>query len=298
MSAAFGANWAWGEWQMDSSLVVGSNEMDFTIQNTLNRSLGPSSPTVFDAGGFEYDQIVFNLSGVRAVEVGALASPLNIAVGVEAREEMYQINAGEPDSYRNGGVLLPLGGTGCTTPTDAQIAAGGCATPSGAQVFPGFQPSNEVDEDRTAIGAYIDVEANLTEKLLGSAAVRVEDYSDFGSNVSGKLALRYDFTESFALRGSVQNGFRAPSLQQQFFTTTSTNFIGGIPFDITTFPVSDPVAVALGAEPLDAEESTNFSLGAVMRFGDVTITVDAYRIDIDDRIVLSENLTQLRCVTS
>jgi iron complex outermembrane recepter protein len=88
----------------------------------------------------------------------------------------------------------------------------------------------------------------------------------------------------------VQNGFRAPSPQQQYFTATSTNFINGVPFDITTFPVADPVARALGAQDLDAEESVNVSLGAVMSFGNVSVTVDAYRIDIDDRIVLSENL--------
>ena len=275
-SAAGGIAWSWGEWEMDGSLVYGKNKMDFTIENTLNRSLGPSSPTEFDAGGFDYDQFVFNFSGVRQVAVQAFSSPLNIAAGIEARRESYSIFAGEPDSYRNGGVLL----------------ANGQPTASGAQVFPGFRPSNEVDEDRTAVGAYLDLEADLTEKLLGSAALRVEDYSDFGSNVSGKIALRYDFTESFALRGSVQNGFRAPSLPQQFFATTSTNFINGVPFDITTFPVSDPVAIALGAQPLDAEESVNYSLGAVLRLGEVTITVDAYRIDIDDRIVLSENLTQ------
>ena len=90
----------------------------------------------------------------------------------------------------------------------------------------------------------------------------------------------------------MQNGFRAPSLQQQFFATTSTNFINGVPFDITTFPVTDPVARRSAPQPLDAEESINFSLGAVIRLGDVTHHVDAYRIDIDDRIVLSENLTQ------
>jgi iron complex outermembrane receptor protein len=261
---------------MDSSLVYGFNEMEFTIENTLNRSLGAASKTRFDAGGFDYDQLVFNFSGVREYEIGGLASPLNVAAGIEARTESYSISAGEPDSYRNGGVLLPNGNP----------------TASGAQVFPGFQPDNAVDEDRTAVGAYVDIEANLTEHFLGSVALRVEDYSDFGSNLSGKLAGRYDFTESFALRGSLQNGFRAPSLQQQYFATTSTNFINGVPFDIATFPVSDPVAEALGAKPLDAEESVNFSLGAVMRFADVTITVDAYRIDIDDRIVLSENLTQ------
>ena len=276
LSAAGGMTWDWGDWKMDTSLVYGFNEMEFTIENTLNRSLGPQSPTEFDAGGFNYDQLVFNFSGVREYAVGGLDSPLNVAAGIEARQESYSIFAGEPDSYRNGGVLLP----------------NGSPTQSGAQVFPGFRPENEVDESRTAVGAYVDVEANLTRKLLASVALRAEDYSDFGSNLSGKLAGRYDFIDSFALRGSLQNGFRAPSLQQQYFATTSTNFINGVPFDITTFPATDPIAKALGAQPLDAEESVNYSVGAVMQFGQVSITVDAYRIDIDDRIVLSENLTQ------
>ncbi|MEX0735771.1 MAG: TonB-dependent receptor [Steroidobacteraceae bacterium] len=276
LSVAGGFAWAWGEWDMDSSLVYGKNKMEFTIENTLNRSLGPASATEFDSGGFDYDQLVFNFTGVRQVTIGNLASPLNVATGIEARLESYSIFAGEPGSYVNGGVLLP----------------NGSPTASGAQVFPGFRPANEVDEDRTAVGAYVDLEADLTEKLLGSVALRVEDYSDFGSNVSGKIAMRYDFTDAFALRGSVQNGFRAPSLPQQYFATTSTNFINGVPFDITTFPVSDPVAIALGAQPLDAEESVNYSIGAVLRLAEVTVTIDAYRIDIDDRIVLSENLTQ------
>ena len=272
-SGALGVAWEWGSWSMDTSLVYGYNEMEFVIENTLNRSLGTDSGTRFDAGGFDHDQLVFNFSGVREFDWG-MASPVNLAAGVEARLENYSIFAGEPDSYRNGGVLL-----------------NGQPTASGAQVFPGFRPENAGSEDRTAVGAYVDLEANLTDKLLGSAAVRVEDYSDFGSNVSGKLSLRYDFTDSFALRGSVSNGFRAPSLQQQFFATTSTNFIGGVPFDITTFPATDPVAEALGAKPLDAETSLNFSVGAVMRFGAVSLTIDAYQINIDDRIVLSENLT-------
>jgi iron complex outermembrane receptor protein len=292
-SGALGVKWALGDWDMDTSLVYGDNKMEFTIENTLNRSLGPASKTTFDSGGFEYDQIVFNFSGVRGFDVG-LASPLNVALGVEARQEGYQIFAGEPDSYRNGGVLLPLfvAGTGCAAPNPAQIAAGGCATASGAQVFPGFRPENQVDTNREAYGAYIDVEANITEKFLASAAIRGEDYSDFGESFSGKLSGRYDFTDAFALRASAQNGFRAPSLQQQFFATTSTNFIGGVPFDVTTFPVSDPIAVALGAQPLDAEESFNYSIGAVLRLDKLSLTIDYYKIDIDDRIVLSENLTQ------
>jgi iron complex outermembrane recepter protein len=273
-SAAYGVRWKLGEWDMDSSLVYGKNKMEFTIENTLNRSLGTASGTVFDAGGFDYEQLVLNLSGVRSVAMSSFASPLNVAVGIEARQEEYSIFAGEPDSYRNGGVLF-----------------NGQPTASGSQVFAGFRPANAGSEDRNAVGAYIDLEANVTEQFLASIAVRAEHYSDFGENVSGKVAGRYDFTDSFALRASVQSGFRAPSLQQQFFQTTSTNFIGGIPFDVTTFPATDPIARALGSQELDPEESIGFSVGAVLRLGEVDITIDAYRIDIDDRIVLSENLT-------
>lgn len=273
-SAAFGVRWELGEWDMDSSLVYGRNKMEFTIKNTLNRSLGTASGTVFDAGGMEYDQLVLNVGGVRPITVSAFASPLNVAIGLEARQESYSIFAGEPDSYRNGGVTL-----------------NGAPTPSGAQVFSGFRPDNAVDEDRTAVGGYVDLEANLTQKLLASVALRGESYSDFGENLSGKLAVRYNFTDNFALRASAQNGFKAPSLGQQFFQTTSTNLVGTQLLDVTTFPATAPIAVALGAKELDAEESTNFSVGAVLQLGEVDITIDAYRIDIDDRIVLSENLT-------
>jgi iron complex outermembrane receptor protein len=292
-SAALGLAWKLGEWSLDSSFVYGKNKMEFTIENTLNRSLGTASKTTFDAGGFEYEQLVYNFSAVRQVEVSFFHSPLNVATGLEARREGYLIFAGEPDSYRNGGVLLPLNTGGCVPPfTPSQVTAGGCATASGSQVFPGFRPSNEVDKHRTAVGAYLDLEANVTEKFLASVALRGEHYSDFGEDLSGKVAGRYDFMPSFAVRGSVQTGFRAPSLQQQYFATTSTNFINGVPFDITTFPVTDPVARALGATDLDAEKSTNFSVGTVIRFSNLNVTIDAYRIDIDNRIVLSENLTQ------
>lgn len=274
-SAAAGMSWSIGDWDMDTSLVYGQNGMNYDIQNTLNASIGPTSKTSFDSGGFSYNQLVYNLTGVRKYDVAGLASPLNVAVGTEARREGYELHAGEPDSWRNGGVILPSG-----TPAA-----------SGAQVFPGFRPTDAGHTSRVAIGAFVDVEANITDKLLASAALREEHYNDFGSNLSGKLAGRYDFTKNFALRGSVQNGFRAPSLQQQKFTSTSTNFINGIPYEITTFTPNDPVAVALGAKPLKAEKSTNFSLGAVVRLAPVSLTVDAYRINMRDRIVLSENLT-------
>jgi iron complex outermembrane recepter protein len=290
-SALGGVRFDFAGWDADASIGYGSNKMDFTIIDTLNRSLGTASGTEFDAGGFEHSQLVANLAFVKGFAVDGLASELNVAWGAEARQETYEIFAGEPDSYRNGGVLLPLLGPGCTAPTAAQTLAGGCATASGAQVFPGFRPANELEEDRTAIGAYLDLEANVTDALLVSAAVRGESYSDFGETLTGKLAARYDFNDAFALRGSIQNGFRAPSLQQQYFTTTSTNFINGVPFDITTFRVDDPIARALGAEDLDAEKSLNYALGGVLQLGAFNLTVDAYRIDVEDRIVLSENLT-------
>ncbi len=274
-SALGGMRFDWAGWDGDVSLGYGSNKMEYTIIDTLNRSLGVASGTEFDAGGFEHSQLVANAGFVRGFAVDGLASDLNVAWGVEARQETYEIFAGEPDSYRNGGVLLPNGNS----------------TASGAQVFPGFQPANELEEDRTAIGAYLDLEANVTDAFLVSGAVRAESYSDFGETLTGKLAARYDFNDAFALRGSVQNGFRAPSLQQQFYTTTSTNFINGVPFDVTTFTVDDPIARALGAEDLDAEQSINYAVGAVFQSGAFNLTIDAYRIDVEDRIVLSENLT-------
>ena len=274
-SGAIGITWNMGDWDFDASVVYGKNKMDFTIQNTLNRSLGPTSKTEFYAGGFAYDQTVVNFSAVRQFDVG-LASPANLALGAEARNESYELHAGEPNSYLNGGVLL----------------ANGTPAPSGAQVFAGFRPNDASDTSRRAYSVFGDLEANITKELMASIAVRGEHYTDFGNNWSGKFAARYNFVPEFALRGSVQNGFRAPSPQQQNFTSTATNFINGVPFDITTFKPNAPAAVALGAKPLDAEKSTNFSLGAVSKLGKASLTVDAYQIKIRDRIVLSENLTQ------
>jgi iron complex outermembrane receptor protein len=273
-SATGGVTWTLGAWDMDASLGYGKNKMQFQIENTLNRSIGPTSATSFDAGGFSYAQTVLNLTGVRKVDVAGLASPLNIAVGTELRNEAYTLFAGEPDSYRYGGVVV-----------------NGTPAAPGAQVFPGFRPANAVDTSRSSFAAFTDFEANLTPELLASIAVRGEHYTDFGNSLAGKFAGRYDFNKQFALRGSVQNGFRAPSPQQQNFTSTSTNFIDGVPFEITTFKPTDPVAVALGAQPLKAEKSVNLSLGGVLRMNSASLTVDAYQIKVKDRIVLSENLT-------
>jgi iron complex outermembrane recepter protein len=254
-------------WDADFSVNRGSNKMEFVIRNTLNRSLQGASQTRFNAGGFANDQTVLSASGVRGFAVG-MASDLNVAIGVEARRDHYEIFAGEPNSY----LIVPgFGG--------------------GSQGFAGFKPSSEVGKARKAIGAYLDLEVNVTDAFLVSGAVRYEDYSDFGDNVSGKISARYDFNDAFALRGSVSNGFRAPSLQQQFFTTFSTNVVGGVPLEIATVPSLSPIGRALGGKQLTPEKSVNYSLGGVVRFGGLSVTLDTYQIEIKDRIVLSENLT-------
>ena len=258
-----------GGTEVDISVTHGANELTFDIRNTLNRSLGPTSPTAFYAGALEARQTVLNLDFTKSLDWG-LAYPVTLSYGAEWRGESFTQSAGEPGSY----------------------ALGSFANLPGAQVFPGFQPGNAGDFDRDGLSYYLGLEGDLTDALSLGLAGRFEDFSDFGSTSNWKLSSRYAFSDAVALRATASTGFRAPSLQQQYFSATSTNFIGGVPFDIATFRVNDPAAIALGAEPLKAEESTNLSLGLVLQPLDALyITIDAYRIEVDDRITLSENLT-------
>ena len=266
----------------DASVVYGYNHFPFGVENTLNATYGASTPTEFYAGDLHYNQTVANLDFATDADIGA-AKPLSIAFGAEWRHESYNLGAGEPASYADGGrtLLTEPGRTDATTPSAP-----------GAQGFPGFRPNDAVDVGRHSLSAYVDLETNVTDALLVSAAGRFEDYSDFGSTASGKVAFKFDVTDKFGFRGAVSNGFRAPSLQQSYFSSTATNFIGGIPFEVRTFRVVSPEAKLLGAEPLKAEKSKNYSLGLTSQPTDgMSITVDAYQIDIKDRIVLSENLT-------
>jgi iron complex outermembrane receptor protein len=269
LSLAGGVKGEIAGWNADFSLVYGRNALDFRTEDSLNATYGAASPTSFDSGSLIYDQLVFGVDFTRQFEVG-LSGPLNFAWGLEARREGYKIEAGQPESWNRG----PLGGN--------------TALAGGAQGFVGFQPSNEVDEDRNAVALYADVEIPLTDKFTVEGALRVEDYSDFGDAQTGKLAARYDFNPNFALRGSVSTGFRAPSLQQSFFTSTSSVIQNGAVVETGTFPATSAVATALGAKALKPETSTNYSLGAVVRLGNFDLTVDAYKITIEDQIVLSE----------
>ncbi len=274
-------------WDYDVSLVYGSNELDYSVNNSLNASLGPTSQTSFDAGSLAFDQLTFNADIVRSFEDTILPGTTTLAFGAEFRDESFEIGQGEEASFIAGpfprtdifGNVL-LDDEGMPIPAAA-----------GSQVFPGFTPQSEVDESRDAVGVYADIEWEPNAQTLISGAVRFEDYSDFGNTTNFKLAGRYDFTETFAVRGAVSTGFRAPSLQQQFFTATSTNFIDGVPFEVGTFPATSDAAVALGGGQLQAEESVSYSIGTVITpTDDWYVTIDAYRIDIEDQIFLSENL--------
>ncbi|MDM7955772.1 TonB-dependent receptor [Blastomonas sp.] len=263
-----------GGFKADFNVTYGRNAIDISTLNTLNGSLGPASPRDFYAGKLTYDQLTAGVDAVRSWDVG-LARPLALALGAEYRREGYAIGAGEPASYEYG-----------------PDRAGGRA--AGAQLFPGFRPDNEIDANRDSYAVYAELDAGVTPWFDLAIAGRYEDYSDFGSTANGKVSGRIEFMPGLALRATASTGFRAPSLQQQNYRSTVPVFrvINGVstPVETQTFPVTDPVAIALGARPLEPEKSTNFSVGGVFASGGFELTIDAYQIKIRDRIVLSENI--------
>jgi iron complex outermembrane receptor protein len=288
-------------WNADFSAGLGHNSFDYQVHDTLNTSFGPQSQSDFDAGGLRYGQAIFNLDFSREFAIGT-AKPLAVAVGAEHRRERFKIRPGEFQSWGIGPFFQPA----VTNTTAANCAALGgrygfvaattCDFPGraaavGAQGFPGIPDVSKTNEDRHSWAAYVELDTDPVEGLTTTVAGRFEHYSDFGSTWNGKFAARWEPIAGYAIRGSISNGFRAPSLHQQFFTTSSTNFIGGLPVDIATVAVDSPVAQALGSTPLKPEKSVNLSLGATANpLRGLTLTADVYKITIDDRIVLTENL--------
>lgn len=293
-----------GNWSYDASFQYNRNTLSVDIFNTLNVSLGPCldnpcapgqdgvlgtaddpgvpNKTDVYAGAVRLGQVIGSFDVNREVEAG-LASPLNIAMGASFRADNYQIEAGETASWingwhpdRNGGIAAP-----------------------GSQVFTGFRPDQEVSEWRSNIGAYVDMEADLTSRFRLAGAVRFENYSDFGATVTGKLATRLQLAEQFIVRGAVSTGFRAPNIAQSYYSHVSTGFRtdpdnpgNQVPYEIGEIPVNSPEARALGAEDLREETAVNFSGGlAFSPTENLTFTVDGYRIDIDDRIILTGSLS-------
>ena len=282
-----------GGWMWDLSMSYGENRTEFRVTNSLNASLGAASQTEFDAGTIDYSQLMANLGVSREIEIGGIEQ-MTLSFGAEWRREEYQLGAGELNSYVAGPVRVGANNSFITGAAATAFAA------PGAQVFPGFQPRiGGVDvtlpNSRENVSLYAELDTDISEGFNVQVAGRFEDYTDFGSTLNGKLASRLALFDGFALRGAVSTGFRAPSLQQQFFAAAATNNIGGVLVDAVTLPVNNPVAIALGATPLEAEKSFSWSAGAVFdRVDGLNVTFDYYQIDIDDRIVLTDNLTATR----
>ncbi|WP_369742694.1 TonB-dependent receptor plug domain-containing protein [Pseudidiomarina sp. PP-1MA] len=261
------------DWNVDASVGMGTSEFQYRLENSLNASFGPSTPTEFDAGTLELNEVNASVDVQRFFPF-VNNSDLSVAFGLSYRENTYKISAGEPASYENGGY-------------DGR--------PAGSQGFTGFKPESEVDESRDNVGLYVELENMLTTQFQWGAAVRYEDYSDFGNNTSWKISGRYDVTDQFAIRATANTGFRAPSVQQIYFTNISTLFVNRngelVPEQSGTFNNISPVAQALQLGALQPEESQSLSFGLVWSGDDgLSVTVDAFQIDIDDRIILSSSL--------
>ena len=277
----------------DLANTYGLNSLDYRVTNSMNASLpAGSGQRNFYGGQLFASQNSTTLGFVRKLsEVGPLTT-LNVAFGGEFRTDNFQIAAGEPNSYSLG---LPGSGTSRrvnTGPTSTALAA------AGAQVFPGYQPSDVLDRSRTNVAGYLDLESDIGSRLLVGLAGRAENYSDFGSNISGKASARFSILDNLSVRGAVSNGFRAPSLQQRYFTSTSTQFVQGVPQTVLTANNENPIVAAFGVGSLKQETSVNYSVGLAGRVArTLTFTVDAYQIELKDRIVLSTQFNRFTNAT-
>jgi len=243
-------------WNWDLSTTWGRDKDDISTINTANRALFIDThftPTQFYDGSFITTQWTTNLDFSRAFDVG-LAGPLNVAFGAEEREETYEILHGDPGSiYKEGG-----------------------------QSYPGFTPTDAGKHTRHNYAGYLDIAMIPVEHLTLDGAVRFEHFNDFGDTTVGKLTGRYDFSDMFAIRGTVANGFRAPTLAEEFYSATNVS-----PTAATVqLPPNSPAAALLGFAPLKPEKSTNYSVGFVAHPAPgLAITLDAYHIDIKNRII-------------
>jgi iron complex outermembrane receptor protein len=267
-------------WNWDLSTVYGGNHSFVNLSSSVNPTYGTASPTSFYIGGFDAKESTTNLDLSRSFANNVFAGPINVGVGLEYRRDSFAIRAGDVYSYADGG-----------QPQLTGPKAGQDVTIPGAQGYPGYRPEDASNNARHNVGAYIDLETKLARDWTVGLAARQERYSDFGSSTSGKLSTRYEVSPTLALRGSVSNGFHAPSLGQQFYMASATSQYRGVDYNIVNLPVTSQAARLLGATDLDAEKSRNYSVGAVWTpMKNASVTVDAYQIDIDGRIVQSSNI--------
>jgi len=297
ISVLAGIKTEWGGWNIDVSNTFGENSVEFIIKNSGNASLAANNnpQTEFKAGKIKFNQNTFNADASKRFDLGN-DNNLNVAFGLERRTENYRIRSGELNSYFGATSGRTFTVPSITyTPTGQVInptpAFPGNLTAPGAQVFPGFQPSDAVQAKRNVTAAYVDLEYTRKKVTFGAAG-RYENYSEQNSSYAGsglKLALKYDFTDNFAFRTSVSTGFRAPSLQQRYFQNQSTQFVLGVPTTVLTANNNNPIVKnAFGINDLTPEYSFGYTLGIVGKLSkNTTFTVDAYNIEINNRIVLS-----------
>ncbi|MGQ0799160.1 MAG: TonB-dependent receptor plug domain-containing protein [Pseudomarimonas sp.] len=252
----------------DLSVSYGRNEIDFIMTNTVNASLGPNQPAglIFRPGGNEQTERNVNFDISKGVGI------FNLAAGAEIRNESFEISAGDTGSTAIG----PLTSQGFSI---------------GSNGFPGFNAVTAGEFDRDNWAVYFDAEAQVNDQWLVAAAVRYEDYDDFGGTTNWKLTTRYDASENFALRGALSTGFRAPTPGQANVSQVTTAFIDGELRDTATLPPTNPIAAFYGAEPLTPEESENASFGFVWTSGAWEVTADYYHIEVEDRIARSTDFT-------
>lgn len=257
-------------WNMDFSTGLGHNTLDLRAENTTNPSMGAASPTNFYVGQSSFSQSTTEANLSKNMDIKGVKS-FNFAFGAQYRIDFFKLTRGDENSYKEG----PIAGKA-----------------SGSSGRPGIAPADETNKSRSNLGLYADVETDITDKFLVAAALRYENYSDFGNNISGKLATRLKLSDQFALRASVNKGFRAPSLQQIFNSTTTSTVQAGAIRQTKQLPSDDVRLASLGIEAPKAENSWNYNLGVTAKAGEkLLFTLDAYQIDITDRIIISEALT-------
>ena len=250
----------------DVSLNLGQNEIDFAISNTINPSMGPETPTSFKPGTYVQSEQTLDIDLTKPIEVG-LNEPLYLAGGFQYRHESYEAKAGDIASYTIG----PLASQGFGI---------------GSNGFPGLSNKSQGEASRNNIAFYLDAELYLTDDFLVAAAVRYEDFSDFGNTTKGKLSARYQLTDSIAFRGAYSTGFKAPTIGQSTVRNVTTAFgSSGQLEDQATLPPTDPISVQKGGTPLTPEESVSMSFGVVAEFDNgLFLTADYYNIEVTDRI--------------
>ncbi|WP_128331395.1 TonB-dependent receptor [Apibacter sp. HY039] len=293
-SAAIGIKGLVASWNVELSNTFGQNTFNNKTIHSLNASMGSNSPTSFQGGKLQFTQNVVNLDVSKKFD---WLSDVNIAWGGEYRYERYQIIAGEETSYANYAlgreVVNPDGSVSVIPDINGTIPIkfgpdGKTPLPGGAQGNAGFSPQNETDANRNSLAGYADVEINFSPSFLIDLAGRYEYFNDFGSTVNGKLAFRYKISDQITFRGSGSTGFRAPSLQQKNYSSTSSLYINGNMYEVGTFTNDSKVAKLLGIPSLKPEKSRSVSAGLTAKAGRFNFSLDGYFTRVNDRIIYTD----------